>query len=60
MLGYLDDLIIVPLGILMAVRLIPSELMAEFRREAANRARPVSRGGAIAIVLVWIVLARSC
>ncbi|MGO4815932.1 YkvA family protein, partial [Cupriavidus sp. 2MCAB6] len=33
-LGYLDDLLIVPAGIALAVRLIPSELMAEFRREA--------------------------
>jgi uncharacterized membrane protein YkvA (DUF1232 family) len=33
-LGYLDDLIIVPLGILLAVRLVPPDLMAEFRREA--------------------------
>ena len=56
-LGYLDDLVIVPLGILLAIRLIPAELMEEFRREAARRARPVSTGGAIAIVAVWIVAA---
>src|SRR5882762_11450439 len=36
-LGYLDDLIIVPLGILLVVKLIPAELMAEFRAEAARR-----------------------
>src|SRR6266704_2065735 len=36
-LGYLDDLIIVPLGILLVVRLIPAGLMAEFRAEAARR-----------------------
>ncbi len=56
-LGYLDDLVIVPLGILLAVRLVPADLMAEFRREAAHRARPASRGGAIAIVVVWVALA---
>src|SRR5438132_2042467 len=43
-LGYLDDLIIVPAGILLTVRLIPSGLMEEFRAEAARReARPISR-----------------
>lgn len=44
-LGYLDDLLIVPLGILLAVWLIPAPLMAEFREVAASRAKPVSRAG---------------
>jgi uncharacterized membrane protein YkvA (DUF1232 family) len=57
MLGYLDDLVIVPLGILLAIRLIPAELMEEFRREARERARPESHGGAVAIVAIWIVAA---
>ncbi|TIT56386.1 MAG: DUF1232 domain-containing protein, partial [Mesorhizobium sp.] len=39
-LGYLDDLIIVPLGILLAVKLIPAALMAEFRAAAIRRSRP--------------------
>jgi uncharacterized membrane protein YkvA (DUF1232 family) len=57
-LGYLDDLIIVPLGIWIVVRLVPSGLMQEFRAEAARmEARPVSRAGALAIVLLWIVSA---
>src|SRR5437870_4827402 len=42
-LGYLDDIVIVPLGILAVVRLIPPELMAEFRAEAVLCERPVSR-----------------
>ena len=46
-LGYLDDLVIVPLGILLVVRLIPPELMAEFRHEALHRGRlPDHWGGA--------------
>jgi uncharacterized membrane protein YkvA (DUF1232 family) len=54
-IGYLDDLIIVPLGILLAVRLVPQELMAEFRLEAAQRfSRPVSRAGFAAILAIWI------
>jgi uncharacterized membrane protein YkvA (DUF1232 family) len=54
-LGYLDDLLIVPAGILLAVRLIPPALMAEFRRAAERRARrPASRVAAVAIVLAWV------
>ncbi|MCW5718177.1 MAG: DUF1232 domain-containing protein [Bauldia sp.] len=57
-LGYLDDLIIVPLGILAAVRLIPPTLMAEHRAAAAEiAARPVSRTGAAVIIIVWIAAA---
>ena len=54
-LGYLDDLLIVPLGILLAVRLIPAPLMAEFREVAVSQAKSVSRTGRVFIVLVWLV-----
>ncbi len=54
-LGYLDDLILVPLGILLAVRLIPPELMAQHRAHAASALeRPVSRPAALAIAALWI------
>src|SRR6186713_1115966 len=54
-LGYLDDLIIVPLGILAVVQLIPPEIMAEHRATAAIASeKPVSRSGAVIIVLIWI------
>ncbi len=57
-LGYLDDVVIVPLGIMLAVRLIPGPLMAEFRAEAARReGRPTSIAGAAAIAVVWIAAA---
>jgi uncharacterized membrane protein YkvA (DUF1232 family) len=57
-LGYLDDLLIVPIGILLAVKLIPPPLMAEFRLEASRRqGRPVSRAGLAAVVLVWFLCA---
>ena len=55
-LGYLDDLIIVPLGIALAVRLIPADLLSELRRRAANAARPRSRSGAALVVAVWLAL----
>jgi uncharacterized membrane protein YkvA (DUF1232 family) len=54
--GYLDDLIIVPLGIALVVRMIPPLIMAEHRATAAAaQQRPVSRAAAMAIVTVWIV-----
>lgn len=60
-LGYLDDLLIVPLGILLAVRMIPVELMTEFRQRAAMQAsRPASRAGLMAILLIWSVVAALC
>ena len=57
-LGYLDDLVIVPLGIILAVRLIPGALLAEFREQAdAAIRRPQSRTAATAIILIWAVMA---
>ena len=53
-LGYLDDLVIVPLGIALAVHLVPPGLMAEYRCQAAERAgRPRSLAAAVVIGLVW-------
>jgi uncharacterized membrane protein YkvA (DUF1232 family) len=55
MLGYLDDLLIVPLGIVLAVRLVPGPLMAEFRSEAERWAeRPTSRTGLAFILAIWL------
>jgi hypothetical protein len=55
-LGYADDLIIVPLGIWLAVSLIPKEVMAEYRIKADEAGqRPRNRIAAIAIVAIWIV-----
>ncbi|TFF27502.1 DUF1232 domain-containing protein [Jiella endophytica] len=54
-LGLLDDLLIVPLGILLAIRLIPPALWTEFRAAAQARLeRPAGRWAAIAIVGIWI------
>ena len=54
-IGFLDDLVIVPVGILLFVRMIPDGLMDEFRAEAERReSRPTSRFGAGAIVVVWV------
>ncbi|MGQ7791770.1 YkvA family protein [Faunimonas sp. B44] len=57
-LGYLDDLVIVPLGILLAVKLVPPDLMAEHRAAAAAaEGRPKSRAAAAIIVAIWIAAA---
>jgi uncharacterized membrane protein YkvA (DUF1232 family) len=54
-LGVLDDLIIVPLGIWLVIALIPEDLMREYRAMASATAqRPVSRAAAIVIVALWI------
>jgi uncharacterized membrane protein YkvA (DUF1232 family) len=54
-LGYLDDVILVPLGILAVVALVPRHVMAECRSRAeAAAGRPVSRAGAAFVVALWL------
>jgi uncharacterized membrane protein YkvA (DUF1232 family) len=55
--GLLDDLVIVPLGIALVVGMIPDAVMAEHRATAARAARPVSRAGAAAVIAIWIMAA---
>jgi uncharacterized membrane protein YkvA (DUF1232 family) len=52
-LGLLDDLLIVPLGIWAVVRMIPAPVMAELRAAAQSREKPVSRIGLAIILLAW-------
>ena len=56
-LGYLDDLLIVPAGIWLAVRLVPPALMAEFREKAESRAKPRGYVGAAVIIILWLLAA---
>ncbi|PDT74326.1 hypothetical protein CO675_25830 [Bradyrhizobium sp. C9] len=54
-IGYLDDLILLPLGIWLAISLVPDEVMAECRAKGgAVLQRPTSRAGMIAIIVLWI------
>jgi uncharacterized membrane protein YkvA (DUF1232 family) len=56
-LGYLDDLLIVPVGIIFVIWLVPGELMAEFRRDAAQiLSRPISWAGLRAIAAIWLLV----
>lgn len=54
-LGYLDDVILVPLGIALAVRMIPAPLMEDLRERATLVDKPRSTVGLIAIVALWVV-----
>ena len=57
-LGYLDDLIIVPLGVMLVLRLVPPEVVRAAKEQAlAAVERPVSRAMAVAIVAIWGALA---
>ena len=55
-LGYLDDLILIPLGVALVVKLTPGPVLADARERAAHAAqRPVSRIAAAVIVLLWLL-----
>jgi uncharacterized membrane protein YkvA (DUF1232 family) len=58
-LGYLDDLVLIPLGVTLAVKMIPPAVMSECRARAqeviANN-KPVSRVAGVVIVLIWLTL----
>ena len=59
-LGYLDDLVLIPLGIALAVRMVPPDVLAECREEArnaGNKAGPKGTAAAVAVVAVWLLLA---
>ena len=58
-LGMVDDLILVPLGILLVRRLIPLEILDDARQrvaEAERKGRPVSWAAAAVIILLWLVI----
>ena len=57
-LGYLDDLILLPIGIALAVRLIPREVWADAVENAVTAARqPVNKVATSVIIAIWITVA---
>ena len=57
-LGYLDDVLLVPLGVLLVIRLLPPALLAEHRASAAAIIeRPVSKRGMAVIIAIWLAAA---
>ena len=56
--GLLDEMVVVPLGVLIAAKMIPRQVMEECQekaREVAEGEKPVSRGAAVVVVTVWLV-----
>lgn len=59
-IGYLDDLVLVPLGIALALKMVPPGIMAECRRQAERtflERKPVSRIGAVIVIIIWALAA---
>lgn len=59
-LGYLDDLVLIPLGIILALKLIPPQIMAECRTRAQatiRNGKPASRVAAAVIIVIWLAAA---
>jgi len=59
-LGYLDDLVLIPLGVKIALSMIPASVMAESRakaQEIMRQGKPVNRAAAIVIIAIWLLLA---
>ena len=62
-LGYLDDLILIPIGIALAIKLVPPQVLAECRaraQETIQNGKPVSRIAGAVIVVIWLALATLC
>ncbi len=59
-LGYLDDLVLIPLGIALAIKLVPQAVLDECHAKvqaARQGGKPSSRVAAVVIVLIWLAIA---
>ena len=59
-IGYLDDLVLVPLGIKLAISMVPENVMIESREKAQEiirQGKPVNRIAAVVIISIWLLLA---
>lgn len=56
-LGYLDDLVLIPLGIALAIRMVPPDVLADCRERARSlEGKPVNKTAAAAVILIWLLL----
>ena len=61
--GYLDDLVLIPIGIALAIKLVPTPVLAECRARAQEtmvNGKPVSRVAGAVVVIIWLALAALC
>ena len=59
-LGYLDDLLLVPLGVYLALKMIPPDVLKECREQSelvTASGKPTSKAAAVAVVAIWLLLA---
>jgi len=59
-LGYLDDFVLIPLGVALTLKMIPPAVLAECRQKAQvamSQGKPVSRAAGMVIVAIWLLLA---
>jgi uncharacterized membrane protein YkvA (DUF1232 family) len=57
-LGYLDDLVLIPIGVLLVRRLVPGPVLNECRQRAQVMAeQPVSRAGVALVIGIWLLFA---
>jgi uncharacterized membrane protein YkvA (DUF1232 family) len=62
-LGYLDDLVLIPIGIAFAIKLVPPPVLSECRaraQEAMVNGKPVSRVAGAVVVIIWLAMAALC
>ena len=58
-LGYLDDLVLIPLGVAVALKMIPEKVMEDCRirsKEVMSKKKPVNWAAAIVIISIWLML----
>lgn len=56
--GFLDEMVVVPIGVAMVVKMVPPEVMAECRKRAAKMEdKPTNRVAAVVVVAVWLSFA---
>ena len=58
-LGYLDDFILIPIGVTIALKLIPAEFMEECRKEAETKMEsdiPEAKIAGVIIVMLWVLI----
>jgi uncharacterized membrane protein YkvA (DUF1232 family) len=58
-LGYLDDLILIPLGITLSLKMIPAQVMLDARKQAEEallHGKPISRAGALLMISIWLIV----